>query len=252
MLNFRVIGEGKPLVLLHGLFGSLENLGGIARRLAEHFCVYSVDLPNHGRSAHISGATLAVMAGQVLAWMDSEGLSSVYLLGHSLGGKVAMEVALSEPSRVARLAVLDISPVAYPPRHDDVFAGLRAIDLQTLGRRQDADGILAEYVAEAAVRTFLLKNLVKDAKGFTWRVNLTDIEQHYSDLIRGNRVGVYPDSVLFIKGDKSDYITAEHSGEILSRFPAAQFKVVTNADHWLHAEKPEVVAGIIKRFFGAA
>ena len=248
MLNVRCSGSGEPVVLLHGLFGSLENLGAIARLLARQYTVYSVDLPNHGRSPHVRGGNLATMAKLVRAWVDSEGLHGINLIGHSLGGKVAMEMSLSAPELVRRLVVVDIAPVAYPERHNDVFAGLRAICLQAISSRTQADHILSEYVQEDAVRTFLLKNLSKGEGGFTWRMNLDDLEAQYPDLIAANRLGVFPGPVLFLKGGLSDYITSTYKEEILQRFPSAQLREVENTAHWLHAEKPELVAKLISKF----
>lgn len=249
MLHFKVAGEGEPLVLLHGLFGSLENLGAIARVLSAQFKVYSVDLPNHGRSAHRAGTGLAAMAHAVWQWMDEVGLSKAALVGHSLGGKVAMEVALTHPERATGVVVIDIAPVAYSPRHQDVFAGLNAIDPVALSSRAEAEALLSPYVREAAVRSFLLKNLVKEESGFRWRMHLADIQREYHNLIDENRSdAVFAGPTLFLKGDASDYIRPDHHQAITRRFPAAQFKVVANTGHWLHAEKPELTATLIRKF----
>jgi esterase len=249
MLHFKVAGDGEPLVLLHGLFGSLENLGAIARLLAVHFKVYSVDLPNHGRSTHRAGAGLAHMAHAVWQWMEEAGLSNPVIIGHSLGGKVAMEIALTHPNRIAGLVVIDIAPVAYPPRHQDVFAGLNAIDPSALSNRAEAEALLSSYVQEAPVRSFLLKNLVKDDSGFRWRMHLDDLQREYPKLIDENRAdAVFHAPVLFLKGGASDYIRPDHHQAITRRFPAAQFKVVANAGHWLHAEKTELTATLIRKF----
>lgn len=248
MLHHRCSGEGEPLVLVHGLFGSLENLGAVARFLAKDYLVYSVDLPNHGRSPHIAGADLTTMAQELAAWMDAQGLAQPSFVGHSLGGKVVMELALQQPQRVERLVVIDIAPVVYPPRHDDVFAGLAAIDVASITQRKQADAVLSEHVHEPAVRTFLLKNLVKTADGFAWRVNLADLQRSYPKLIAGNSDGVFRRPVLFLKGADSDYITTAHKDDIMQRFPQAQLRVIDNTAHWLHAEKPELVSKLISKF----
>ncbi len=248
-LNFSQAGEGPPLLLIHGLFGSLENLGGIARLLAKQFSVYSIDLPNHGRSPHSDSLSLRSMAGAVANWLDSRQLERVNLVGHSLGGKVGMELALSEPDRVGKLAVMDIAPVNYPPHHDDVFAGLAAVDPKSLKTRSEADAILKSHVPEIAVRSFLLKNLVKNGDGFGWRMNLPVLRQHYDQILSANSDGgQFDGDVLFIKAGDSKYIQEKHREAILSRFPKAGVKVVPGTGHWLHAEKPELVAGIITRF----
>lgn len=249
MLHYKVAGAGKPLVLLHGLFGSLENLGAIARLLSAQFTVYSVDLPNHGRSAHRTGAGLTQMAHAIWQWLEEVGVANPAIVGHSLGGKVAMEIALTHPDRVAGLVVIDIAPVAYPPRHQDVFAGLNAVDPAALSSRMEAETQLSAYVQEAAVRSFLLKNLVKGDNGFSWRMNLEDIQREYPRLIDENRAdAAFGAPVLFLKGGTSDYIRPDHHQAISHRFPAAQFKVIANAGHWLHAEKPELTATVIRKF----
>ncbi|TVZ40789.1 esterase [Alteromonadaceae bacterium 2753L.S.0a.02] len=248
-LHFKQAGSGKPVVLIHGLFGSLENLGMIARLLAEHYTVYSVDLPDHGRTAHTQGSSLADMAKQMYRWLEQQHLGKVQLFGHSLGGKVAMELALTYPERVAKLVVADISPVAYPPRHNEVFAGLLSLDVVNLKTRAEADRQLAAYVPELAVRSFLLKNLVKSPSGYQWRMNLPVLHRCYGEMLAGNRSAKYGGPTLFLKGAKSDYINAEHQHEIRTRFPHAQVKIIADSGHWLHADKPDLVARIITRFF---
>ena len=251
VLNSKCQGTGPPVVLIHGLFGSLENLGGIARILAESATVYSLDLPNHGRSPHHQHMGLSSMAEDVVGWMAEQGLGSADFVGHSLGGKVAMEVALKWPERVRSLVVMDIAPVHYPPHHNDVFAGLRAVNLQEISSRRDAENIMAPYVPEVAVRSFLLKNITRTEGGhFAWRMNLPVIRDNYEKLVSANSDGVaYDGDVLFLKGGDSDYIGEEHRHDILSRFPQAKVKVVANTGHWLHAEKPALVAKLIQQFF---
>lgn len=251
MLNHSERGEGPPLVLIHGLFGSLENVGALARRLSESFHCYSVDLPNHGRSPHLASQTLSTMAEQVQQWMQAQDISSAAFVGHSLGGKVAMELALKHPEKVERLAVLDIAPVQYHSRHDDVLSGLMAIEPSKIKKRADAEEILAQHVQEPAVRSFLLKNLARAESGFYWRINLKGIVADYAQLIKANCQGRYDGPALFLKAQNSDYITEAHRAELLQRFSHPQFKVVAETGHWLHAEKPDLVAALIKRFLQA-
>ena len=249
MLYFRSQGQGDPLVMIHGLFGSMENLGTIAKQLADTFTVFSIDLPNHGRSPHSGEMSLTTMMEDVCAWMDSQGLTRAHFLGHSLGGKTAMELALSHPERVQKLVVLDIAPVHYPPHHNEVFAGLLSIEPDSLGSRQEADQLLMPHVPETAVRSFLLKNLVREEAGFRWRMNVPVIHRRYGDLIRENRADKqFNGPVLFLKGGDSNYIGEEYRADIINRFPAAQVKIVAGTGHWLHAEKPELVALLSKKF----
>ncbi len=248
MLNWRKSGAGPPLVMIHGLFGSLENLAGIGRSLSEVFSVYSLDLPNHGASDPLSNGDLAQYAAAVGQWLGQQALEQPIILGHSLGGKVAMELALSEPDKMAKLVVLDISPAAYSDRHGEVFNGLEAVDRGDIQNRAQADYILRDYVEEAAVRSFLLKNLARQEGKFKWRINLPELRQSYPRLIQANRAGVFDKPVLFVKGGRSDYIKEASKEDILQRFPRAQVRVVEETGHWLHAEKPKLVARVIARF----
>lgn len=242
--------QRATVVLIHGLFGSLENLGAQARALAEHFDVFSIDLPNHGRSYQTDHMNLDSMAQDVISWMDEQSIDSAFLVGHSLGGKVAMEVALKAPKKCKKLVVLDIAPVDYEPRHGRVFKGLLGLDLLELSSRSKADAQLSIEVQEPAVRSFLLKNLVKESDGFRWRMNLPAISACYKYLIAGNRIPDQPvnQPVLFIKGGDSDYMLEAHRDAINARFLNTKLRIIANTGHWLHAEKPQQVATLITHF----
>lgn len=246
--------DGEPLIAVHGLFGSLENLGVVTRQLSDTYCVYALDLPNHGRSEHTTGdIDLLAMADAIVAWMDEQGLSQAHFLGHSLGGKVGMEIALRYPARIHRLVVADIAPVAYSRRHQDVFDAFRAVDLSTLKSRMDADKLMQPHVSELSTRSFLLKNLEKGEAGWSWRINLDGLIKAYDQLIAANTTE-YPcfdGQVLFIKGEHSPYILPEHKAPILALFPQAGVKVISGTHHWLHAEKPDIFVGIARRFLSA-
>ena len=251
ILHHQQFGEsGDPLIAIHGLFGSLENLGVITRQLAADYRVYAVDLPNHGGSLHTDKMTIASMAERVNQWMAVMGIDSAHFLGHSLGGKVCMEIALTTPSVVRSLVVADIAPVSYPPRHDNVFRGLRAVDTVAITSRSQADQQMRDYITDAATRLFLLKNLVKVNGRWRWRMNLDAIETHYSALLAENIRGKtpYQNPVLFIKGQHSDYLLPEYREAILERFPNAAVKEIQQTGHWLHAEKPDAFVRIVKRF----
>ena len=250
MLYHQQVGEGEPLILLHGLFGTLENLGGITRLLAKHFRVYSLDLPNHGRSSRLKTMTLANMADAVVQWMDANQIDRAHCLGHSLGGKTMMEVALRYPERVKQLIVADIAPVTYPRRHEKIFQGLRTVNLAAITKRSDADQVLKNYVSMLPVRSFLLKNLVQDAGQWQWRMDLDVIERDYDLYLSANTDDkpAFEKPVLFLKGELSDYLISDYQQETLSRFPNAQMKVITGTGHWLHAEKPEQFVSLVLRF----
>lgn len=241
------------MVLLHGLFGSGSNLGVLARSLRESCTVYSPDLPNHGRSAWLPDPDLPCLADSVARWMDAEGLSQVHLVGHSLGGKVAMQLALQDPARVLSLVVADISPVVYPASHDGVFAALAAVAGARCAHREDAARLMAVHLEDERVIQFLLTSLQRNAEGvLDWRFDREGLESAYSQLLAAPGAAAnYPGPVLFIAGGESDYIRQEHWPVITRLFPQASFKAIAGSGHWLHAEKPELFNSIVKRFLAA-
>ncbi len=250
-LHFKKYSDsGTPLVLIHGLFGSLENLGLLSKHLSKSFCVYALDLPNHGRSEHSDDMSLASMSKQISFWMDQQGLDCAHFLGHSLGGKVCMELALTNPQKVQSLVVIDIAPVKYASRHKDVFSGLLSITPSTLASRGVADKALEVHIPEASIRSFLLKNLYRNEVGqFSWRMNLSVIHRCYNKLVDKNILAnPFDGNTLFLKGEHSDYIQEHYRDEILGRFPKTSLKVISNTGHWLHAEKPDIVAKIVEKF----
>ncbi|MCH8499345.1 MAG: alpha/beta fold hydrolase [Marinobacter sp.] len=249
-LYSKVSGQGIPLVVMHGLFGSLENLGAVTRRLEDDFEIHALDLRNHGRSGHAPVMDYPSMAADVVAYLDARGLDQVALLGHSMGGKTAMEVALAHPARVRHLIVADIAPVTYHPRHDAILEGLSAIDPAQLGSRQEAEARLASYVESAGIRQFLLKNLVRgEDSQFRWRLNLPAIQACYSQLAAGPTAeGPFEGPALFIKGADSKYIQEKHQAEVRRLFPNASLRIIPDTGHFLHAEKPEVFTALCRRF----
>jgi len=249
-LYSNIKGEGETLILLHGLFGSADNLGRIATELSNDFKVHALDLRNHGQSFHSDEMDYALMAQDVINYMDFNTIESACFIGHSMGGKVAMTLALEFPERVRKLIVADISPVTYPAHHNEIFSGLLAINLVRDKTRNAADKVLAEYVGEKGVRQFLLKNLQTVVEGgLKWRVNLDAIYDNYKNILQGMKDDkVYKGSVLFIAGALSDYIKPEYKEKTLNLFPNTQMKVIPEATHWLHAEKPRIFIGICKRF----
>ncbi|WP_257264925.1 alpha/beta fold hydrolase [Endozoicomonas sp. ONNA2] len=252
-LYARQQGQGADVISLHGLFGSQENLGMINRGLAESFRVHGLDLRNHGRSPHDETMNYSVMARDVLAYMDDNKLETVHLVGHSMGGKVAMTLALMVPQRVTRLAVIDIAPVAYQERrHDRILEGLSSMPLNTLKSRIEADRFLQACEPDPGVRQFLLKNLYRDGQGhFRWRVNLPAIMTHYMEILAGQHSDTgFANDTLFIKGGESDYILPAHRERVLALFPSASVRVIPGAGHWVHAQKPELVTRILLRFLG--
>jgi len=248
-LNFKRIGSGQPVILIHGLFGNLDNLGRLARHLSEHFDVISVDLPNHGLSPHIHSIDYALLSQILSEFISSLGLSSVHVVGHSMGGKVAMQLALDSPSLIQSLTVADIAPVTYSNRHTQIFSALKAIDLATLVNRNQASEIVTNHGIDAGTAQFLLKNLAKGENGFLWRCNIDNLLHSYPEIISGLASdNTYEGPTLFIKGEKSDYILAEHRPSIMQYFPKANAKIIQGTGHWLHAEKPASFNKIVDDF----
>lgn len=251
-LNFATTGQSdRPAVILvHGLFGDLDNLKSISRALESEFYVVNLDLRNHGHSPWTDTMSFAEMAADIQALMHQLSIPRAHLLGHSLGGKVVMEFALTYPDACASLVVADIAPVAYDARHTHIIDALETLDLTSIASRQAADQQLAEHISEPGVRAFLLKNLRKTPENrWEWRMNLAGLRRCYADLIGApQRTGQFKGPVLFIRGGNSDYVTSAHRSAIAERFPQAQAKTIANTGHWLHAEKPSVFNGIVLRF----
>ncbi|KDE39488.1 Esterase ybfF [Nitrincola lacisaponensis] len=249
-LHYQRTGQGTPLIILHGLFGTLENWGAQIKALAEHHDVIAVDLRNHGRSPHSMDMSYPLMAEDVIELMDDLQLSQVNLMGHSMGGKVAMQMALSYPQRIARLLLVDIAPVSYPPHHEAVFKGLFSIDLTSLTSRADADKQLQVWVEEAGVRAFLLKNLYRNEQGqFAWRMNLDCLRSEYDAIAAAPEGSAFTGPTRFIKGGLSHYLKPEYTDAVRQRFPNADVKVIEDAGHWPHAEKPALFTRLVDRFF---
>lgn len=244
------MGSGPPVVLLHGLFGSGNNLGALARALQDSHTVYALDLPNHGRSDWLEDASLPALAACLGEWLSEQGIAAASLLGHSLGGKVAMQLALTQPTLVAALVVADIAPVDYPPRHDSVFAALDAVAAGACESRAAAAELMGSYLQEEQVIQFLLTSLMRDNEGrYRWRFNLEGIKRSYTAVRAAPAAkAAYPGPVLFIKGAESDYIREEHRARILALFPAATMKIMLDCGHWLHAQRPELFNSLVRRF----
>ncbi len=250
MIHSKKYGQqGESLVVIHGLFGNSDNWHSIAQSLSEHFTVYCLDLPNHGKSDDLENVTYDAMAHAINSWMQEEGLKECFMLGHSMGGKVAMQFASQFPEKIKRLIVADIAPVNYESSHDVIFDGLKAIHPERLQNRKEADTILAQFVETLGVRQFLLKSLVKTEHGFAWQINIDNLFNSYAQIRAIPPFKkAYQGDTLFIKGENSNYIQAEHKDAILTWFPKANVKMIPATGHWLHAEKPLPFTSLVKRF----
>jgi esterase len=241
----------KPaIILLHGLFGMSDNLGGLAKSLAERYTVYRLDLRNHGHSAWSDAMSLEEMAADIVAFCQTNHLTQIGLLGHSLGGKVAMQCALNHPDLVRGLIVADIAPVTYPAHHNQILDALLRVDVAKLESRQQADQQLVADIPELGIRQFLLKNLYRDAQNhFAWRMNLAVLSSQYDQLRLAPSGTAFNKPCLFIKGELSAYIQLKHTDEIKQLFPQATVKIIQGAGHFLHSEKPAAFNHIAGNFF---
>jgi pimeloyl-ACP methyl ester carboxylesterase len=250
-LAHREYGSGPPLVILHGLFGSSRNWHSFARKLGDQYRVFSLDLRNHGDSPWADSVGYEDLAADVERFILSQDLGAPVVIGHSMGGKTAMTLALDHGDLVGGLIVMDISPVPYDHDHDEFIGAMRDMDLSALRNRSDADAVLSKAVPEPGVRQFLLHNLVSAEGGYRWRINLGALAGSMESIMGfpetlTNRA--YKGPTLFLYGGRSDYVRLEHQPLIKTLFPQATLETIADAGHWLHAERPDAVRGSVERF----
>jgi esterase len=247
-------GDGEPIAILHGLFGSGRNWATIAQHLATTYRVIAFDLRNHGGSPWAEGMDYRDMAEDVCAAMQARGYQRYALIGHSMGGKVAMVAALTEPRAVEKLVVADIAPVTYPTSPYRAYVqAMRALDLGTVTRRREADARLAEVVHNSAERAFLLQNLVFDGDKPHWRINLAALEPALPALagFPATPAGtVYKRPALFVAGGKSASLRPEHETAVTALFPSAVIVRIAEAGHWVHADAPDAFLTLAEPFLG--
>jgi esterase len=247
-LNHIQTGDGPPVVLLHGLFGSARNLGSVQRAMAPLFRVIAMDARNHGSSPHTAGMRYPTLAADVLETLDALGVARAAVIGHSMGGKTAMTLAIMASERVGRLLVADIAPVPYAHGNDSVAGALRAVPLHAGLTRAETDAALIDTVPNRAVRTFLIQNLQFGLQPH-WRIGLDEIAAAIPDLEGWETpAGTYAGPTLFVSGARSNYVLPEHRPIIRALFPAARFVTVKNAGHWLHADNPAGFLSVVEAF----
>jgi esterase len=240
-----------PLVIAHGLFGSARNWGAVSKRLSEERPVIALDLRNHGESGWSDEHSYPALAADVAEAIEAEG-GRADVLGHSMGGKAAMVVALTCPDLVRRLVVADIAPVAYSHTQIGYVRAMRALDLSGVTRRSEADRRLAAAVSDRAVRAFLLQSLVFEGGGATWRLNLPVLEAEMPEIMSFPALEArHAGPVLFLRGGASDYVRDAHLPRIHALFPSARVETLSGAGHWLHAEKPDAFAEAVAKFLNA-
>jgi esterase len=251
-LNFQQFNEAAgqvPLLMLHGLFGDQSNWRSQARLLSKDHWVITTDLRNHGHSFHDPKMDYFTMASDVQKLLQYLQVLKVDLLGHSMGGKVAMQLAFNQPQLIRSLIVCDIAPVNYSPHHDDILSAMSSINLNQLTSRNQACAIMASKEPDARIRRFLLKSLYRSTNStFAWRFNLEAIQSSYSKIIQAPVGSAYTGPCLVLKGAKSDYIKTIHKAVFDTLLPAAKLQPMTGCSHWLHAEKPELFCQLIRNF----
>lgn len=252
-LHYRVLGErGDWVLLLHGLFGSGDNLGALAKSLMADFRVVQVDLRNHGRSPHCETMSFAAMAADIALLQDTLGIACSHVLGHSLGGRVAMQLALSQPSRVTSLVIADIAPVQYAPHHVNILNALRSLNFDGVANRGEVETQLMSSIPDLGTRQFLLKSLYKDGEDWRWRFNLPVLEASYPSITQAQQGKPFTKPTLFIKGGASAYIQPQYEDAMRALFPNFSLKTIADAGHWLHGEKPAEFNALVREFLMAA
>jgi esterase len=248
-LFYRELGQGQPMVIMHGIFGSSDNWLTQARLFSAHYRVFTLDLRNHGQSPHSDEFHYTVMVDDLNEFIDEHKLQDAIIIGHSMGGKVAMNFALAHPDKLQRLIVVDISPKPYNLEHYIILDGLKAIPINSITTRNEADEVLAGFVPEADVRQFLLKNLQRKSEGgFTWKLNLPVIHKNMINIgLDLQFKGKFDKPTLFIRGSKSKYIQDEDMKRIREVFPKAEL-VALDTGHWVQAEKPKEFVELVEKW----
>ena len=250
-LNYKVRGEGFPVLILHGIFGMLDNWNSFGKRLSETNKVFLIDQRDHGRSPHTEAFSYPILAQDIFDFLEEHQLDKVHLIGHSMGGKAVMEFALNHPERVQKMVVVDMGVKSYPGGHEVILNALANVPLEKINSRKEAEAYLEVDIEEKGVRLFLMKNLTRSKEGaYEWKINLPLLTQSYADLMAHDLRGRTPKDVdsLFIIGQKSGYILTEDHSDILKLFPKSSFSTL-DAGHWVHAEKPNELLQQINTFF---
>jgi len=249
-LNFKTLGEGEPLIVLHGLFGMLDNWLTLSRKFAEHYQVFIIDQRNHGKSPHDEVIDYPSMAEDLYDFMVDHDIPQACFLGHSMGGKTVMQFAHLYPEKVKKLIVVDIAPKRYKGGQEPIFEALFNVDLNKVDSRSDAEEMLAQTIDEQEIRLFLLKNLARQKEGhYRWKMNLPAIYDHYQDILGSiENETPFVNPSLFIRGGQSRYIQDEDFSLIREQFPNAEIATVEKAGHWVHAEAPEELLKLALNF----
>jgi pimeloyl-ACP methyl ester carboxylesterase len=238
-LNYKKSGQGQPLLILHGVFGSLDNWQSVGNKFAENYEVYLIDQRNHGKSPHSDEFSYESMSDDLGEFIEHHGLKEPIVLGHSMGGKTAMKFACNHPEKLEKLIVVDIAPKYYEPHHQKIIEGFRAVNIRTIDSRKEAEDQMSKVIHSQMIRQFLLKNLTRTDDGFRWKINLDAIEKSIENIGNGlDDSEKFEKPTLFISGSNSDYILDKDIPIIKKHFPNYKHEIIVDAGHWVHAEQP--------------
>jgi esterase len=248
-LHYRKYGEGQPIVILHGLFGSSDNWQTLGKKFAENFEVYLVDQRNHGHSPKSNEFNYQLLSDDLYQLITDLELENIILIGHSMGGKTVMHFAQQHPTFIEKLIVVDIGPKAYPMHHNTALEGLNSLDLSIIKSRSQADKQLSKYIKDIGVKQFLLKNLFWVKKGqLDWRINIPVLEDKMPNIISAIPDEIVDTPTLFIRGEKSNYIVEDDFQNIYDQFPNSEIETIYDVGHWVHAENPFSFYNIVMDF----
>jgi len=252
-LHFEEYGQqgNPPMVILHGFFASSRNWRQIAKKLAQNYHVYVPDLRNHGSSQHALEMDYPTMAADIKVFLEEYGIENACVLGHSMGGKVAMWLALNDPDSLEKLIVVDIAPVNYRHGFDNIIQALQTLPLADISNRKQAENILAEALPDLSFRQFILQNLILNDGKYCWRTDLAIFQKAAPAIVAfPNIEGLTPFSgqSMFVVGERSTHVEKQHYGKIKTLFPETRIEVLANSGHWLHAEQPEQFLALLNCF----
>lgn len=251
-LKFKKYGSGEPVIILHGLFGMLDNWKTFGEMLAENYAVYLIDQRNHGNSPHKASHTYEDMAGDLSDWMEAQDIQNADIIGHSMGGKTALTFALSYPEKTRSVISIDMGIKEYPPGHDIYFEAMLNLPINKIDSRAEADTHLRKLVPNDSLRLFLMKSIHRNKNGtYEWKLNLQQLYNDYDEILKAiTSENQYTGKTLFIGGTESGYVSPEDLSTIRELFPTAEI-VMINAGHWIHAEEPEELHHTVKKFLAS-
>jgi len=249
MLNHKIYGQGDPIVILHGLFGMLDNWQSVAKKLAEDYMVILVDQRDHGKSNHTDAFNYKLLAEDLHLFLEENWIHTAHIIGHSMGGKTAMQFAAVYPDMIDKMIIVDMGMRAYRPGHETIFRALLEVPIEAVTSREEVEEVIAKYIDDQGIRLFLMKNLQRKKEGgFRWKMNLPLLFKEYPNILAKieapNPIEV---DTLFVYGSKSRYIVPEDIPDIQSTFIHSTFTEM-DAGHWIHAERPQELVALIKQF----